>query len=56
MCIFFFLGIAVTKKEAKRIAAHKMFNQIYDIGIDKFNELKSSEFDKIMLSNKVLWF
>ncbi|XP_025198322.1 uncharacterized protein LOC112596755 [Melanaphis sacchari] len=36
------MGTARTKKEAKRKAAHLMFEKIVDIGADKLNELKSA--------------
>uniref|UniRef100_A0A2S2PDG6 RISC-loading complex subunit tarbp2 n=1 Tax=Schizaphis graminum TaxID=13262 RepID=A0A2S2PDG6_SCHGA len=36
------MGTASVKKEAKRKAARLMFEKIFDIGVDKLNELKSS--------------
>lgn len=35
-------GAATTKKGAKRYVAHKMFKTIFDIGPERFNELKSA--------------
>lgn len=41
--IILFLGIANTYKEAKRIAARLMYDQVCEIGVEKLNELKILE-------------